>query len=181
MHPIAAVEIEVSLWVLDEEVRKVLSTAQELDIAVIGYSPLGRGFLARKFKKPEDIPQDSFSAHMPRLQGEAFYENLKIVDKIVSHRMSISIPVLTRQDELAKDVGCEPAQLCLAYLLNLSPKLIPIPGTTNAQRAISNIESANVHLSASQIQAIDDALAKVDVKGERAPAALAAMNVRDAD
>jgi pyridoxine 4-dehydrogenase len=91
IHPVAAVEIELSLWSMEPEVRKVLALAEELNFTVIGYSPLGRGFLAHKFKKPEDIEQDSHTAHMPRLKGQAFYDNLKLVDRIVG--ISFTSPV----------------------------------------------------------------------------------------
>ena len=79
VHPITALQIEYSLWSRDIE-NEVLPTIRELGIGLVAYAPLSRGFISGTFKKPEDI-KDS-RAHMPRYQGENFYKNLELVEKI---------------------------------------------------------------------------------------------------
>jgi pyridoxine 4-dehydrogenase len=82
-----------------------VSYCGEHNIPVLAYSPLGRGFLTRKYSKPEDIPKESFLSHLPRFQGEAFYKNLELVDKL---------------DEIAKEKGTSTSQLALAWLTSLN-------------------------------------------------------------
>ena len=104
--PIVVDEIEVSLWSYEQDVRDVLAYANEHHIAVFAYSPLGRGFISRKWKSPEDIPEGSFQRRCPRFQGEQFYENLKLVDQL---------------DELAEQKGLKTTQLALAWITHLGP------------------------------------------------------------
>ena len=99
-------EIEVSLWSYEAPMRAVVEYCAEKKIPVFCYSPLGRGFLSRKWKTPEDIPKGSFQARSPRFQGEAFYDNLKLVDQL---------------DELAAKKGVQTTQLALAWIMSLSP------------------------------------------------------------
>lgn len=73
---------------------------------IFAYSPLGRGFITRTFKSPEDIPEGSFQKHCPRFQGEAFYDNLKLVDEL---------------DKLAEEKGLKTSQLALAWVCGLNP------------------------------------------------------------
>lgn len=52
MGPIAAVQIEYNPWTLDIEGEvgtHLLATARELGVAVVTFSPLGRGFLTGRF------------------------------------------------------------------------------------------------------------------------------------
>jgi pyridoxine 4-dehydrogenase len=75
-------------------------------VPIFAYSPLGRGFITRTFKSPEDIPEGSFQKHCPRFQGEAFYDNLKLVDEL---------------DKLAEEKGLKTPQLALAWVCGLNP------------------------------------------------------------
>ena len=104
--PVAMAEIEVSLWSYEAPMRAVVEYCAEKKIPVFCYSPLGRGFLSRKWKTPEDIPKGSFQARSPRFQGEAFYDNLKLVDQL---------------DELAAKKGVQTTQLALSWIMSLSP------------------------------------------------------------
>src|SRR5699024_719305 len=99
VHPITALQIEYSLWTRDIE-AEVLPTIRELDIGLVAYAPLSRGFLSGKFKKPEDI-QDH-RKHMPRFQGENFYKNVELVEQV---------------ETLAEEKDCTPAQLAIAWVL----------------------------------------------------------------
>ena len=104
--PIAVVEIEVSLWSYEQEIQDVIKWSKQHQVPVFCYSPLGRGFLSRKWSRPEDIPDGNFQKYLPRFQGEAFYENLKLVDSL---------------DQLSKEKGMKTTQMALAWVTNLSP------------------------------------------------------------
>lgn len=105
---ISVVEIEVSLWSYDKDIQDVIQWSTETKTPIFAYSPLGRGFLTRKFKSPDDIPAGSLQSHSPRFQGQAFYDNLKLVDVL---------------DEIAAKKGINAAQLAIAWVLSLSPEV----------------------------------------------------------
>src|SRR5256885_12321988 len=81
VHPIAALQTEYSLWSRDPE-DELFATVRELGIGFVAYSPLGRGFLTGRWRKPEDLQQDDFRRHHPRFQGENFQRNLELVDRV---------------------------------------------------------------------------------------------------
>jgi pyridoxine 4-dehydrogenase len=103
---IAVAEIEVSLWSWEKEIQDVVAWSTATKTPVYAYSPLGRGFITRTFKTPEDIPAGSIQSHSPRFQGEAFYHNLELVDKL---------------DEIAAKSGLTTAQLAIAWVCATGP------------------------------------------------------------
>ena len=119
VHPIAAVQNEYSLWTRDPE-EALLPTLRELGVALVAYSPLGRGFLAGRFRSPEDLAPDDWRRNNPRFQGENFKRNLALADQVRA---------------LAEKKGCTPAQLALAWLIRRHDDVIPIPGTTSRSPA----------------------------------------------
>jgi aryl-alcohol dehydrogenase-like predicted oxidoreductase len=118
VHPISAVQTEFSLWSRDPE-DELLPTLRELGIALVAYSPLGRGFLGGRFTKLEDLAPDDWRRNNPRFQGENFAKNLAVVQRL---------------RELASKKGCTPAQLALAWLLSAHDDVVPIPGTSSLTR-----------------------------------------------
>jgi len=161
VHPIAAVEIEVSIWAMEDETYAVVKACDELGIALIAYSPLGRGFLTGKFKKPEDIPEGDMRRHFPKFQGENFKVNLKLVHAV---------------DDIAKKKGVPPSQLALAWILKLSPHAIPIPGSSSTERALENIGGANVTLTDDEFAEINNLLKQFESVGDRYGGPVQAMN-----
>ena len=113
VHPIAALQTEYSLWTRDVE-REILPVCRELGIGFVAYSPLGRGFLTGRFRKPDDVPADDRRRAMPRFQPGNFEQNLEL---------------LTQVEDLAREKGCTPAQLALAWVLGQGDDVVPIPGT----------------------------------------------------
>ncbi|OYW01086.1 MAG: aldo/keto reductase, partial [Acidobacteria bacterium 37-65-4] len=113
VHPIAALQTEYSLWTRDPE-PEILPACRELGVTFVAYSPLGRGFLSGIFRKPEDLPQDDYRRNHPRFQGENLSANLKLVQSV---------------ETLAKEKGCTPSQLALAWVLAQGEDIVPIPGT----------------------------------------------------
>jgi len=139
VHPIAALQTEYSLWSRDPE-GELLDTCRELGIAFVAYSPLGRGFLTGRYRSIDDFAADDWRRNNPRFQGENFKKNLELVSKV---------------EQLAKEKGCTPAQLALAWLLSRGNDIIPIPGSTRIERVEENAGAAAVVLSADDVRALD--------------------------
>ena len=151
VHPISALQTEYSLWSRDPE-DELLDTVRELGIAFVAYSPLGRGFLTGQIKSPADLAPDDWRHRNPRFQGENFQKNLDLA---------------TRVQTLAREKGCTAAQLALAWLLSRGKDIVPIPGSTRAERVAENAGALDVQLTAADIASLD-ALAPT-VAGERYP------------
>ncbi|HKE43706.1 MAG TPA: aldo/keto reductase, partial [Steroidobacteraceae bacterium] len=139
VHPISALQTEYSLWSRDPE-DEILPTVRELGIGFVPYSPLGRGFLAGRFKSFEDLGPDDWRRGAPRFQGENFAKNLALVEHITS---------------LARARDCTPSQLALAWLLEQGDDIVPIPGTSSKARLEENARAVNVRLSAADLEAIE--------------------------
>jgi aryl-alcohol dehydrogenase-like predicted oxidoreductase len=162
VHPIAAIQTEYSLWSRDPE-DDILPTCRKLGIGFVPYSPLGRGFLAGKFRKIEDLAPDDWRRASPRFQGENFAKNLALVDKI---------------EDLAAEKDCTPSQLALAWLLAQGDDLVPIPGTTSLDRLEQNVGAADIALDAAELAAIDAIAPRGVAAGTRYPeAGLREVNV----
>ena len=151
VHPISALQTEYSLWSRDPE-DEILPTLRELGIGFVPYSPLGRGFLAGRFRKPEDLAKDDWRRGSPRFQGENFSRNLAVVEQI---------------EAIAKEKGCTASQLALAWVLAQGPDLVPIPGTSSAARLEENLGAAKIALSARELKRIEDAAPQGAIHGAR--------------
>jgi len=153
VHPITALQTEYSLWTRDPE-DEILKTVRELGIGFVAYSPLGRGFLTARWKRPEDIPEDDWRRKQPRFQGANFYANLKVVEKV---------------DELAKAKGCKPGQLALAWVLAQGDDIVPIPGTKHVEYLKENIAALDIELSGDDLKQLNIAAPRGIAKGDRYP------------
>jgi aryl-alcohol dehydrogenase-like predicted oxidoreductase len=156
VHPITALQSEYSLWTRDPE-DGILQTCQELGIAFVAYSPLGRGFLTGKIKKFEDFEPDDYRRFSPRFQGENFNKNLELVKKI---------------EELAQSKGCTASQLALAWVLAQGDYIFPIPGTKHIRYLEENIGALNVHLTKEELEEIEAIAPKGVAAGQRYPEAM---------
>jgi aryl-alcohol dehydrogenase-like predicted oxidoreductase len=152
-HPIAAVQTEYSLWTRDVE-SEVLPALKELDIALVAYSPLGRGFLTGRFQRPEDIPEDDYRRHSPRFQGEHFYENLELVKGV---------------EELAMEKKATPAQVALAWVLAQGENVVAIPGAKTRQHLEENVVAAELTLSTDELQRLEAIFPRGAASGPRYP------------
>ena len=139
-HPITALQTEYSLWTRDVEENGVLETVHELGIGFVAYSPLGRGFLAGRFKSFDDLPANDFRRTNPRFQGENFQKNLRIVAEV---------------ERLAKAKGVKPSQLALAWVMSRGNDVVPIPGTKHVRYLQENADAARIHLSREELDGID--------------------------
>jgi aryl-alcohol dehydrogenase-like predicted oxidoreductase len=156
VHPIAALQNEYSLWSRDPE-DGILALCRELGIGLVAYSPLGRGFLTGQIRKFDDLAPDDFRRFSPRFQGENFNKNLELVARI---------------QEIAKNKGCTPGQLALAWVLAQGKDIVPIPGTKRREYLEENVCALDVKLSAEDLKRIDEVAPKGAASGGRYPAAM---------
>ncbi|HZX93082.1 MAG TPA: aldo/keto reductase [Myxococcales bacterium] len=155
IHPITALQTEYSLWSRDVE-QEILPTVRELGIGFVAYSPLGRGFLSGRFKRPEDLPQDDFRRNHPRFQGENFHRNLELVKRV---------------EEIAREKKVTASQLALAWVLSRGSDVVPIPGTKQRKYLEENAAAARVQLSPEDLRRIEEVAPRGAASGERYPAA----------
>lgn len=151
VHTITALQIEYSLWTRDVE-AEVLPAIRELGVGLVAYSPLSRGFLSGDLNKPEDIKDNR--AHMPRFQGENFYKNLELVEKIKT---------------LADKKGCTPSQLAIAWVLAQGEDIITIPGTKRIKYLEENIASEDIKLTGEDLRSIGTIMPAGIASGPRYP------------
>jgi len=154
-HPIAALQTEYSPWTRNPEIA-VLDACRELGVTFVAFSPVGRGFLAGGVRALPTAEGDMRIA-MPRFQGEAFEANLRL---------------LARFEAIAKDAGCTPAQLCLAWLMAKDPQIVSIPGATKVEHMRENAAAGDMTLSAEIVARVDAVVNGDTVSGSRYPAAL---------
>ena len=161
VHPISALQTEYSLWARDVELE-ILSTCRELGVGFVPYSPLGRGFLAGKIQKIDDLAADDWRRHGPRFQGENFDRNLGTV-----HRL----------EALAQKKKCKPAQLALAWVLAQGDDIVPIPGTKRRGYLEENVAALEVELTIGDLEELNQAAPVGSTSGARYPEpAMAAVN-----
>lgn len=155
VHPIHALQTEYSLWSRDVE-DEILPTCRDLGVAFVPYSPLGRGFLTGRFRTLDDLPADDYRRFSPRFQGENFDRNLAVVQRI---------------EMLAKDKGCAPAQLALAWLLAQGDDIIPIPGTKRREYLEQNAGALTVDMTPDELAQIEAIAPQGVAAGARYPEA----------
>ncbi len=153
VHPIVALQSEYSLWTRDPE-DGVLATCRELGVALVAYSPLGRGFLTGQIRRFEDLDADDYRRFSPRFQGENFQRNLDLVARI---------------EEIARAKGCTPSQLALAWVLAQGEEIVPIPGTKRRHYLEENVAALAVEITAADRAHIDEVAPKGAAAGERYP------------
>jgi aryl-alcohol dehydrogenase-like predicted oxidoreductase len=153
VHPVAAVQIEYSLWTRDIE-AELIPTARELGVGIVAYSPLGRGFLSGTFRSSEDFGLADFRRYTPRYQGENFTHNLELVDRLAA---------------VAARIGCTTAQLALAWVLSRGDDIVPIVGTRRIDRLDENLAALNITLDAATLAEIEAIFPPGAARGTRYP------------
>lgn len=158
VHPIAALQMEYSLWTREAE-DAALPVCRELGIGFVAYSPLGRGFLTGQLKRFEDFAPDDYRRLSPRFQGENFNKNLAVVGRL---------------GEMAKDKKCTPGQLALAWVLAQGDDIVPIPGTKRIRYLAENLGALDVRLTPAECAAISAIFPAESISGNRYPPAMMA-------
>jgi aryl-alcohol dehydrogenase-like predicted oxidoreductase len=138
VHPITAVQTEYSLW--SNDLEAVIPVCRELGIALVPYSPLGRGFLSGKYKSVEDFEEGDFRRFNPRFSAENFSKNLEIVKKV---------------EEIAKSKSVTTSQIALAWVISKGKDVFPIPGTKKIQYLQENIDAISIQLKEDEMQELD--------------------------
>jgi aryl-alcohol dehydrogenase-like predicted oxidoreductase len=153
VHPITALQTEYSLWTRDVE-EAILPTTRELGIGFVAYSPLGRGFLAGRFRSPDELSESDFRRANPRLQGENLERNSAIADGVRA---------------LAEEKGVTPAQLALAWVLSRGDDVVPIPGTKRREYLEQNVAASEVGLTDVDLHRLDEIAPPGATAGDRYP------------
>jgi len=145
IHPITALQSEYSIWVRNVE-TEILDTCRELQIALVPYSPLGRGFLTGKIKSTDIFDKDDYRKDIPLFQGENFKSNLGIVEEL---------------EKIAAEKKCKTSQIALAWLIAQGTDIFPIPGTKRRTYLAENIHSLDINLSDDDLKRINKVSQKV--------------------
>jgi aryl-alcohol dehydrogenase-like predicted oxidoreductase len=151
IHPMAAVQTEFSLWTRNVELG-VLDACEELGIALVAFSPLGRGALCGVLTDPSTLEDKDLRTKMPRFQPENWARNLMLIEQFVA---------------LAEQAGVTPAQLALKWVLSRSENVHVIPGTTNPQHLADNVKAAGIEVSAAVLDEADRLINHDTVAGHR--------------
>ncbi|MBW4450264.1 MAG: aldo/keto reductase [Spirirestis rafaelensis WJT71-NPBG6] len=151
VHAITALQSEYSLWQREPE-DEILPTIRSLGIGFVPYSPLGRGFLSGQITSPDDFAADDFRKNLPRFQGENFYKNLQVVERV---------------KEIAKEKNATPGQLALAWLLAQGEDIVPIPGTKRVAYLEENVAAVDITLTPAELARIDEVSPKNIAAGDR--------------
>ncbi len=158
VQPVAALQSEYSMWWREPE-QEILPLCTELGIGFVPFSPLGKGFLTGAIDANTQFDSSDFRNIVPRFTTEARAANQVLVERLGG---------------IAKAKNATPAQIAIAWLLAQQPWIVPIPGTTKLHRLEENIGAAAVTLTAADLREIGEALAAIDVQGDRYPSHLQA-------
>lgn len=159
VQPVTALQSEYSLFWREPE-AEIMPVLEELGIGFVPFSPLGKGFLTGKITAETTFVENDFRNTVPRFSAENRKANMALVDLVTN---------------IAQQKEATPAQIALAWVLAQKPWIVPIPGTTNQERFNENIGAVNVTLTANDLQQIKEALAEIELVGERYAAANAKM------
>lgn len=151
VHPIVALQTEYSLWTRDPE-AEVLDACRDLGVTFVAYSPLGRGFLAGRFRSQDDFTADDFRTNHPRFAGDAFTANQRLAEAVTT---------------FAAQKGCTPAQVALAWVLAQGDDIVPIPGTKRLKYLEENIAALEIDLSGKECRQLEQAFPAGAARGER--------------
>jgi aryl-alcohol dehydrogenase-like predicted oxidoreductase len=151
VHPVGAVQTEFSLWTRNVELG-VLDACNELGIALVAFSPLGRGALGGVLKDPATLEDSDLRTKMPRFNAENWPHNLALVERLAA---------------LASDAGATTAQLALAWVLAQGDNVHVIPGTTNLRHLADNHAAGDVAVSAAVLAEASGLINQQTVAGHR--------------
>lgn len=161
VHPITALQTEYSLWSREPEER-LLDVCRELGILFVAYSPLGRGFLTGRYRRPDDLAPNDWRRNNPRFQADNFQKNLEIVERV---------------KRVAERKRCTAAQLALAWVLAQGDDIVPIPGSKHRERLEENAAAPDIQLTPEELSEIDALLPRGMAAGTRyAEAGMRAVN-----
>ena len=151
VQPVTALQSEYSIWWRAIE-PEILPALEELGIGLVPYSPLGRGYLTGKVDENTTFDKTDIRSRNPRFTPEAIRANRVVVDLL---------------ERIGREHNATPAQIALAWLLAQKPWIVPIPGSRKLERLDENLGAADVQLTSDDLRHIDEAMAQIDVLGDR--------------
>ncbi len=151
VHPISALQSEYSLWERNLE-AEIIPVLRELEIGLVPFSPLGRGFLTGTARRAEEYPEGDYRRGDPRFQGANYDANMGAA-KVVA--------------EVARELGATPAQVALAWVLARGSDMVPIPGTKRRSYLEENLAAATLRLDPTAMARLDAALSPEAIAGPR--------------
>ncbi|MFZ9629329.1 MAG: aldo/keto reductase, partial [Ilumatobacteraceae bacterium] len=130
-----------------------------LNIAFVGYSPLGRGLLTGGIQSFDDLdPKDRRRIH-PRFHGDNLAHNLTLV---------------ARMQTMADRLGLTSAQLAMAWTVAQGDDIVPITGTQRVTYLEQSVAAAGFTLSADDSAELEAIFTPESRAGERYPRAMLA-------
>lgn len=151
VHPIAALQTEYSLWTRNPEIA-VLDACRDLGVAFVAFSPVARGFLCDALHDVGTLDAKDIRRSMPRFAPDHYARNLAL---------------LPGYKALAREAGCTPAQLAIAWLLHKAPHILPIPGTTSVEHLREDLAAGDVKLDAGLLARLEAHVNQRTVSGNR--------------
>ncbi len=151
VHPVTALQSEYSLWSREIE-KEILPACRELNVALVAYSPLGKGFLSGNIRKPEQFTEDDYRKNLPRFSNENISKNLDLLRPI---------------EEMALSKGCTSAQIALAWVLSQGKDVFPIPGTKTPKHLKENLAASEICLTEEEVQKLSSFFDSHQAHGER--------------
>jgi aryl-alcohol dehydrogenase-like predicted oxidoreductase len=151
VQPVTALQSEYSIWWRAVE-EDILPTLEQLGIGLVPYSPLGRGYLTGKVDEKTTFDQSDIRSRNPRFTQDAIKANRVVIDLL---------------ERIGAEKHATPAQIALAWLLAQKPWIVPIPGSRKLHRLEENMASAEIEMSAADLNEINEAMAQITVVGHR--------------
>jgi len=146
VHPVAALQSEYSLWERNLEEEEILPLLRQLGIALVPFSPLGRGFLTGTAQRADEYPDGDFRRGDPRFQPGNFEANMAAADAVRA---------------LAEAKGATLGQIALAWLLHQGEDIVPIPGTKRRSYLEENVRALGIALNSTEMAGLEGALSQI--------------------
>lgn len=145
--PVTAVENRYSM--MARQYEALFPVLEELGVGLVAFSPMANGFLTGKYGKGTQFdPKYDYRSNMPQFTDEAVEKNQALLDLL--HHM-------------AEEKSATPAQISMAWMLCKKPWIVPIPGTRKLERLKENVGAAEVKLTKTEVQTLDDALEQIEM------------------
>ncbi len=149
--PVDVVQTEYSLWTRDIE-EEVLPVLKQLNIGLVPYSPLGRGFLTGRIQTKDNLAENDFRRTNPRFQDNNLEHNKRLLQAL---------------EPMSDKYKCTLGQIALAWLLAQWEHIVPIPGTKTEKYLIENNQASLLQLDQADLQTLNDLKKHIQIQGER--------------
>ncbi len=151
VFPVSAVQTEYSLWNRDPEIS-LLPACHDLNISLVAYCPLGRGFLAKNFNSINELDSLDFRRHLPRFSEKNLAANQHLLQPV---------------QDIALKNNMSMAQLALCWLFAQGDNVIAIPGCRKIHHLEDNINSTTQSLSKQDMENLNKLMPIGIAQGDR--------------